>query len=194
MAASERNPKLKWLNHLNLCQQKFGDLEKEIKKKDENFNQLEKTIRHLQDKHQSISSGMEDLEQYPRRNCLVLYGANKSNDENTNEILIKTFFEKLDIEIEEDDLDRSHRLGKPKRKDNISRPTIVKFARILFEKKSLWIKGNWKVKRLLLTESLTSSRIQLLGEAQKKYGVTNVWTSDGRALLKENSKIFLHKS
>ena len=80
---------------------------------------------------------MEDLEQYSRRNCLVLYGANESNDENTNEILIKTFFEELGIEIKEDDLDRSHRLGKPKRKDNKPRPIIVKFARILFEKKSL---------------------------------------------------------
>ena len=80
---------------------------------------------------------MEDLEQYPRQNCLVLYGANESNDENTNEILIKTFFEELGIEIKKDDLDRSHRLGKPKRRDNKPRPTIVKFARILFEKKSL---------------------------------------------------------
>ena len=122
---------------MNLCQQKFDDLEKEIKKKNENFNQLEKTIRYLQDKHQSISSGMEDLEQYSRRNCLVLYGANESNDENINEILIKTFFEELGVEIKEDDLDRSHRLGKPKRKHNKPRPIIVKFARILFEKKSL---------------------------------------------------------
>ena len=33
-----------------------------------------------------------------------------------------------EIEIKEDDLDRSHRLGKPKRKYNKPWPIIVKFA------------------------------------------------------------------
>ena len=50
-----------------------------------------------------------------------------------------------------------------------------------------------KGKRLLITESLTSSQMQLLGEAQKKYDVTNVWTFDGRVKVKE-SKVFLYKS
>ena len=70
---------------------KFGDLEKEIKKKDEKINQLEKIIENLLEKHKSLSSDRDDLEQYSQRNCLVLHGVNKSNDENTNEILIKTF-------------------------------------------------------------------------------------------------------
>ena len=63
---------------------------------------------------------MDDLEQYSRQNCLVLHGVNESNNENTNEIIIShyNFSEELGVEIKEDDLDRSHRLGKPKRKDN----------------------------------------------------------------------------
>ena len=97
---------------------KFDDLEKEIKKKDEKINQLEKTIENLAEKQKSLSSEIDDLEQYSQRNCLVLHGVNESNDENTNEIIIKTFSEELGVEIKEDDLDRSHRLGKPKRKDN----------------------------------------------------------------------------
>ena len=62
---------------------------------------------------------MDDLEQYSRQNCLVLHGVNESNNENTNEIIIShyNFSEELGVEIKEDDLDRSHRLGKPKRKD-----------------------------------------------------------------------------
>ena len=55
-------------------------------------------------------------------------------------------------------------------------------------------KRKLKGKRLLITESLTSSRMQLLGDAQRKYGVRNVWTSDGRVMVKENDKIFLYKS
>ena len=103
---------------------KFGDLEKEIKKNDEKINQLEKTIENLVEKQKSLSSDVDDLQQYSQRNCLVFYGANESNGENTNKILIKTFSEELGFEIEEDDLDRSHGLGKPKRKDNKPRPIL----------------------------------------------------------------------
>ena len=149
---------------------KFDNREKEIKKKDKKINQLEKTIENLAEKQKSLSSEIDDLEQYSRRNCLVLHGANESNDENTNEIIIKTFSEELGVEIKEDDLDRSHRLGKPKRKDNKPRPIIVKFARYAVRREIFMNKRKLKGKRLLITESLTSSRMQALGEAQKNMG------------------------
>ena len=92
---------------------KFDNHEKEMKKKDEKINQLEKTIENLVEKQKSFSSEIDDLEQYSRRNCLVLHGVNESNDENINEIIIKTFSEELVVEINEDDPDRSQRkLGK----------------------------------------------------------------------------------
>ena len=52
-------------------------------------------------------------------------------------------------------------------------------------------KRKLKGKELLITESVTSSRMQLLGDAQRNHGVRNVWTSDGRVMVKENGKIFL---
>ena len=55
-------------------------------------------------------------------------------------------------------------------------------------------KKKLKGKRLLITENLTSSRMQLLGEAQKRYDVRNFWTSDGRVMAKENNKVSLYKS
>ena len=70
---------------------KFDDLEKKIKKKDQKINQLEKTIENLVEKQKSLSTDIDDLEQYSRRNYLVLHGINESNDEKTNEILIKHF-------------------------------------------------------------------------------------------------------
>ena len=70
---------------------KFDDLEKKIKKKDEKINQLEKTTENLVEKQKSLSTDIDDLEQYSRRNYLVLHGVNESNDEKTNEILIKHF-------------------------------------------------------------------------------------------------------
>ena len=94
---------------------KFDSLEKEINKKDEKINQkkpLENTTENLVEKQKSLLSDIDNLEQYSQQNCLVLHGVNKSNNENTNEILIKTFSEELGVKIKEDNLDRSHRLGK----------------------------------------------------------------------------------
>ena len=92
---------------------KFDNLEKEIKKKMKRLISWKKTIENLVEKQKSLSSEIDDLEQYSRRNCLVLHGVNESNDENINEIIIKTFSEELGVEINEDDLDRSQgKLGK----------------------------------------------------------------------------------
>ena len=96
---------LKVTESLEFMSAKFDDLEKEIKKKDGKINQLEKTIENLVEKQKTLSSEIDGLEQYSRRNCLVLNGVNESNEE-------------VGVKIKEDDLDRSHRLGKPKRKDN----------------------------------------------------------------------------
>ena len=90
----------------------------EIKEKDEKINQLEKAIKNLVRKQKSLSSDIDNLRQYSQQNCLVLHGVNESNNKNTNKILRKTFSEEVGVEIKEDGLDRSHRLGKPKRKDN----------------------------------------------------------------------------
>ena len=70
-------------------------------------------------KHKIVSSDIGDLEQYSRRNFLVLHGVNESNDEKTDKILIKTFSEEVGVDVKEDDPGRSHRLGKPKRKDRL---------------------------------------------------------------------------
>ena len=133
-----KESQIKVTESLEFMSAKFDDLEKEIKKKDEKINQLEKTIENLAEKQKSLSSEIDDLEQYSRRNCLLLHGVNESNDENTNEIIIKKFSEELGVEIKEDDLDRSHRLGKPKRKDNKPRPIIVKFARYAVSREIFW--------------------------------------------------------
>ena len=124
-----KESQIKVTESLEFMSAKFDKLEKEIRKKDEKINQLEKTIENLVEKQKSLSSEIDDLEQYSRRNCLVLHGFNESNDENTNEIIIKTFSKELGVKIKEDDLTRSHRLGKSKRKDNKPRPIIVTFTR-----------------------------------------------------------------
>ena len=44
-----------------------------------------------------------------------------------------------------------------------------------------------------MTESLTTC-VDLLKEAQGKYGVRNVWTTDDRILYKEKNRVILYKN
>ena len=57
----------------------------------------------------------------------------------------------------------------------------------------------YKIKKLecksfLIIESLTGTSVGLYKEAQGKYGIRNVWTTDGRILYKKNNRVFLYKN
>ena len=74
--------------------------------------------------------------------------------------------EELGIDIKQEDLDRSHALGKIKRNDNKPRLTILKFACYAVRNKVFSNKKKLKGKKLLITESLTVYRMKLLDEAR----------------------------
>ena len=102
--------------------------------------------------------------------------------------------EELDIEIKENDLDRTHRIGNRNREDGKSRAIVVKFTLYTTRNKIYSNKKKLKGKNFLITESLMFRRYHLLKEAQGKYGVNNIWTSDGRILFKQNNRILIYKS
>ena len=127
------------------------------------------------------------------RNCLLLHVVRELEGENTNDVTTKTVKEEMDIDILEEALDRTHRVGNPKVcKESKSRPIIIKFARYDVRSAVYKNKKKLKGKSFLIMESLTAKRVGLLKEAQGKYGVRNVWTTDGRILYKEN-RVFLYK-
>ena len=78
---------------------------------------------------------LEDREeQYSWRNCLLVHGIAETNDENTGDLIFKTINQKLDVNITENEIDRSHRIG---RKKDGQRPksVIVKLTRYNTRKK-----------------------------------------------------------
>ena len=189
-----KNAQIKVTESLEFFSNKFDELERENKKKNEKIKELEETIDILTEKNKSLTSDVDELEQYSRRNCLLLHGVQENENENTDDIVLKTMSEELDIEIKENDLDRTHRIGNRNRKDGKPRAIIVKFTRYATRNKIYSNKKKLKGKNFLMTESLTSRRYHLLKEAQEKYGVKNVWTSDGRILFKQNNRILIYKS
>ena len=70
----------------NYCHDKFDKLEKDHEKKDKKTSVLEKKVESLESK---LGDSVEELEQYSRRNCLLLHDVPELKGENTN-VIMKT--------------------------------------------------------------------------------------------------------
>ena len=94
-----------------------------------NAQSIETKLGDLNSNNKALSDEVDALEQYSRRNCLLLHGVPESSKD-TTEAAIVVFNSRLDLNINNEHIDRSHRLGQP-RSDTDSdrpRPIIVKFT------------------------------------------------------------------
>ncbi|KAI5704857.1 hypothetical protein M8J75_009495 [Diaphorina citri] len=131
---------------------------------------------------------LNNLEQYSRRNCLLIHGvaevgAGSEREDDCVASAVSIFKEKLKIDVLPFHIDRAHRIGKKDSGKN--RAIIVKFVsyaqrRLVFSVKKL-LKGSG----IHITESLTKMNYQILDEAKKIYYKENVWTYDGRIIVKD---------
>ena len=97
-----------------------------------------------------------------------MHGVQENDNKNTDDIVLKTMAEELDIEIEENDLNRTHRFGTRNRKNGQPRAAITKFTRYTVRNKIYSNQKNLKRKKTLISENLTFQRYNLLKEAQEK--------------------------
>ena len=73
-----------------------------------------KKISEMAQRVGKLESLVDRQEQYSRRNCLLVHGIEETNDENTDDLVLKSIYEKLDVYITENEIDRSHRIGRKK--------------------------------------------------------------------------------
>ena len=127
---------------------------------------------------------MDDLEQYGRRNCLILHGCPDQPVGGKYPVFESYVTNKLNSELDleyqirSNDIDICHVL--PSRKGRPP-PIIIKFVRrsvrnlVFYNKKKL----KKSQEKLSITESLTKRRLLLVMEAKKAFGFNNVWTNNG---------------
>ena len=99
-------------NALELLSAKFDELEKDREKKDKKTSELEKKVESLESK---LGDSVDELDQDSRRNCLFLHGVQELEGENTNDVIMKSFKDKMDIDILDENLDQTNRVGNPRR-------------------------------------------------------------------------------
>ena len=158
---------------------------------------INKKMRDQEQKIKQQERQIEEMEQYSRRNCVVIHGLKHQNEENetedTDDTAIKFFKNDLNIEVKMTDIDRSHRLPSK------NKPLIVKFVRHNMKSKIFAAKKNLRGKPIYLTESLTKTRlncIRQLKEFKENKLIFSYWSWDGKLYYtkEKNGAVFTVKN
>ena len=117
-------------------------------------------------------------------------------DVNTEKIVTAICKESLNINLSEDDISRSHIIGKPTRRGNIQ--IICKLKNWKIKNTVYQSKKKLKNSSVFITEDLTRYRqqiVQELSKAEKSKKVHSFWTNDGRIFAKlseRGNKFMIH--
>ncbi|KAK3101361.1 hypothetical protein FSP39_003009 [Pinctada imbricata] len=132
--------------------------------------------------------GLEELEQYGRRNSLRFQNVSiPESTTDTDETIVNLCKTKLNVDITKEDICRSHPVGRPKRSGKgqiICRFRNWKIKNSIFSKKKL-LRGDSD--KIFITEDLTRYRqsiISALSDAKRMGYVHSYWTNDGRIFAK----------
>ena len=144
---------------------------------------IENRLGDLRTDNLALADEVDDLEQYSRRNCLLLHGMPES-DEDSNEVVISVCNGKLELNISADDIDRSHRLGSSRHSNDDNntrpRPIIVKIRSYETRRRVFSAKRKLKGSKVVVTENLTKRRSELYKKVCALSNVQCAWTFDGR--------------
>ena len=174
----------------------------ELKTRDE-------TIAQMQARIDELTTEADGLEQYTRRNSARISGIAETDNEDVTAKVIDVINNDLELDppLSLSEVDRVHRVGKPKTKTQSKspgatpstppapRPVLIKFATYRSRKRVMDLRS--KLKRsnhgLFINEDLTRKRSELLYKARqlkRAHRIKGAWTADGKILILDtNSKV-----
>ena len=161
----------------------------DIEEQTNRISDLDRKCDLLQQKNDQLSVKIDELEQYSRRNCLILHGLPESSGDIVEACIMTINHAIPQAALARKDVDRAHRLGRQTHKhvtpDSSGLPTkpratILKFCSYASRETIFRSKRLFKGSGFSITESLTTKRMALLKSAQNHPKVKNAWTLDGR--------------
>ncbi|CAB4031961.1 Hypothetical predicted protein [Paramuricea clavata] len=158
-------------------------------------NLVESIVVPIKDEIQALKTELievkrkcNDNEQYSRRSSVRIYGIPEGPKENCIKKVCDFFQKEMDLAFAEEDIDRTHRVGKKNRDGN--RAMIVKFKAYDSKRSVMKVKkARLSNKTFSVYEDLTFLNRKLLYLARNEYKETPVWTIDGRVLVNMDGRV-----
>ena len=112
-----------------------------LEEKEKEIRELKQEVASQKVLIEEQGERLAELEQYSRRNCLNLTGIPETRDENTVQLAIDVA-KMVNVKLDRTDLDRAHRVGKPKKiapgqATPPPRTLVVKFVSYL-KREAVW--------------------------------------------------------
>ena len=146
---------------------KFKEHEEDRAKKNKIIQDLKSEVDSLSTKAEKLEKLQDQQAQYSRRNCFLVHGIAEEKEEITDEVIINTLNEKLDSKITLQYIEKTHRIGEPKKTSGKTRPITVKFVRYNDRNRVFRNKKKLKGQKISITESLTKTRMDKLKQAKE---------------------------
>ena len=155
---------------------------------------LKKQIDCLFDELANTKIHANENEQYSQRCNVRIHGIPEVESENCYEVVLDFFRKDLRCEVNESEIDRTHRVGK-RQAGYKPRAIIVKFCSYQSKAKVMKSKTILKGKPLFVNEDLTAVNKRLFDVARRELRPLPVWSSDGKILVKlQNERVVRVKS
>lgn len=180
-----------------------SDVENDIfKLKEENSNlikdneSMKEMLIERETQLKILNEKSNNLEQYTRRNSVRVYGITDKKNETPDETairVIKLAKDKLNISLQQTDIDVAHRMGRHNNDGN--RPIICKFVRRYVKTEVMKVRRKLKGSAIVIREDLTHENAKLLENTSAHDKVQAAWSDEGKivALLKNNKKIVVDR-
>ena len=168
---------------IDLISCKFDDYERERREKYKIIKDSKSEVSDLNTSVKNLENQLDHQEQYSRRNCILIHDITETQNENTDDISLRTINEHLELELTEKELDRIHRIGNPKSGNKKTRPIIVKFARYNTRRKVFVNKKRLINTGISITKSLAKHKMEFFKKAKNEFRFNNVWTVDERICI-----------
>lgn len=130
-----------------------------------------------------LSAKCNANEQYSRKYNLRIGGIKEEPDEDCYGVVFKFVESQLGVTINDAEIDRVHRVGKPGGLN--PRQLIVKFKG--FRAKQEILKNRRKLKGktgIFINEDLTATNLELLRYARQAENISSAWSNDGKIFVK----------
>ncbi|XP_072945564.1 uncharacterized protein [Epargyreus clarus] len=126
--------------------------------------------KNLKLKVERLEKEIEYLKKEKRNNNIVIFGLKEDNNSTLEllSVVLKIFRERLELNVEEWEVNKIHRIGKINKESDKPRPVLLSFVNSLKKKEIMKKKNLLKNKRIYITEDYPKEVIEIRKALQPK--------------------------